>query len=96
MPIRIQRSRQKGWKMPDNTVYVGRPTKWGNPYYVGHHCTNRAEAVERYKVTKGISYLPEGWLPDVAKAELRGKNLCCWCPLGEPCHADVLLEISNR
>lgn len=34
MPIRIQRKRTKGWKMPDNTVYVGRPTKWGNPFKV--------------------------------------------------------------
>ena len=31
-PIRIQRKRTKGWKMPPNTVYVGRPTKWGNPF----------------------------------------------------------------
>ena len=29
---RIQRKRTKGWKMPDNTFYVGRPTKWGNPF----------------------------------------------------------------
>jgi hypothetical protein len=28
--------------------------------------------------------------------ELRGKNLACWCPLGQPCHADVLLELANR
>jgi len=28
---RVQRKRTKGWKMPENTVYVGRPTKWGNP-----------------------------------------------------------------
>ena len=28
-------------------------------------------------------------------AELRGKDLCCWCPLDQPCHADVLLEIAN-
>lgn len=28
--------------------------------------------------------------------ELRGKNLACWCKLGEPCHADVLLELANR
>jgi hypothetical protein len=27
---------------------------------------------------------------------LRGKNLACWCKPGEPCHADVLLEIANR
>lgn len=30
-PKRIQRKRTKGWKMPENAVYVGRPTKWGNP-----------------------------------------------------------------
>lgn len=28
---RVQRKRTKGWKMPENTIYVGRPTKWGNP-----------------------------------------------------------------
>lgn len=30
------------------------------------------------------------------RAELRGKNLACWCKPGEPCHADVLLEIANK
>src|SRR5690606_36638363 len=29
---RIQRKRTKGWKMPGNAKYVGRPTKWGNPF----------------------------------------------------------------
>lgn len=29
-------------------------------------------------------------------AKLRGKNLACWCPLDQPCHADVLLELANR
>lgn len=33
-PIRVQRQRTKGWRMPENTVYVGRPTKWGNPWSV--------------------------------------------------------------
>lgn len=32
MPERIQRKRQLGWRMPANAVYVGRPSKWGNPY----------------------------------------------------------------
>lgn len=27
--------------------------------------------------------------------ELRGKNLACWCKLGEPCHAEILLELAN-
>jgi hypothetical protein len=29
------------------------------------------------------------------RAQLTGRDLCCWCPLGRPCHADVLLEIAN-
>jgi len=32
---------------------------------------------------------------DEIRAELRGKDLACWCPLDAPCHADVLLEIAN-
>ncbi len=32
VPVRIQHQRAKGWRMPENTVYVGRPTKWGNPF----------------------------------------------------------------
>ena len=32
MAKRVQRKRTKGWKMPDNCVYVGRPTLWGNPF----------------------------------------------------------------
>lgn len=31
-PSRIQRKRTKGWRMPPDAVYVGRPTKWGNPF----------------------------------------------------------------
>lgn len=31
---RIQRKRTKGWTMPENTIYVGRPTKWGNPFKI--------------------------------------------------------------
>ena len=32
MPQRIQRSRAKGWRMPEGAVYVGRGTRWGNPF----------------------------------------------------------------
>ena len=32
MPVRIQRRRAKGWRMPENAIYVGRPTMWGNPF----------------------------------------------------------------
>jgi hypothetical protein len=34
-------------------------------------------------------------LAEAARAELCGRDLMCWCPPGEPCHADVLMEIAN-
>lgn len=37
-PLRIQRKRAKGWKMPENTVYVGRPTVFGNPFKATDAC----------------------------------------------------------
>ena len=38
-PQRIQRKRVKGWRMPEGAKYVGRPSRWGNPFriYRGHH-----------------------------------------------------------
>jgi len=34
-PVRVQRKRTKGWRMPENTVSVTRPGRWGNPFKVG-------------------------------------------------------------
>lgn len=107
MPDRIQRQRKKGWKMPPNTVYVGRPTKWGNPWdwptipcncrSVGE-CTHNTfrrdtatECVEEYR-----QWIVNGKRRINMLDELRGKNLSCWCSPGLPCHADVLLELANR
>lgn len=32
----------------------------------------------------------------LVREKLRGKNLACWCPLDQPCHADLLLRIANE
>lgn len=80
--------------IPNDAAYVGRPTKWGNPFshIKGADVVlvdNREDAVLLY----------EHWIatqPDLISAlhELRGKDLACWCaPL--PCHADVLLRLAN-
>jgi len=106
MPKRIQRQRTKGWRMPEGAVYVGRPTKWGNPYSVGEingwtgdRIADRAEAVSVFTAELQTlkSFRPDDfdvWLIDV-RVELRGRDLACWCPLDQPCHADVLLELAN-
>lgn len=92
MADRVQLSRRKGWRMPANTVNVARPSKWGNPFKVGPDRT-AAEAVAQYRaMIEGFAEEPN---VSLNLADLRGKNLACWCKLGEPCHADVLLELAN-
>lgn len=88
-PARIQRSRAKGWRMPDGAVYVGRPTRWGNPVPVEPTGTFDAAGRAEYRATLARADLA------AIRRELRGKPLCCWCPLDQPCHADILLEIAN-
>ena len=91
-PIRIQRMRTKGWHAPLNTIYVGRPTKWGNLWRVGlvacscrsvgecshnrFRCETAAEAVAAYR-----AWIEGGNNLRHMLSELRGENLSCWCPL---------------
>lgn len=80
-----KRNRSKGC----DPVYVGRPSRFGNPFEIGKHGT-RAEVIEKYR--RVLLSQPE-LVRDVKKT-LRGRDLECWCaPL--PCHADVLLEVAN-
>jgi hypothetical protein len=76
--------------LPEGTVVVTRPTKWGNPHPLE---LGRAEAVRRYREDLLAGRL-RVTVAD-AKRELRGRDLACYCPLDEPCHADVLLEVAN-
>lgn len=94
-PKRIQRKRTKGWRMPEGAIYVGRPTRWGNPFdwrkcppEIGPPGWARGAAVDAFREALGHS--------PADLDELRGHDLCCWCPLDRPCHADVLLELANR
>ena len=91
--------------MPPNTVSVTRPGKWGNPRRVGMYADyGPADAVSDYRRWLDRDIGTESWCLVCGKpptceeirAELRGKNLACFCPLDKPCHADVLLEIANK
>jgi hypothetical protein len=105
---RIQRKRTRGWRMPPNTLYVGRPTVYGNPWtpqkYWGAGYRGSLEVAIKHCVEAYRAWLEgrEHWahgipLPPVPDlAPLRGKDLACWCRVGSPCHADVLLDLANR
>lgn len=97
-PGRIQLRRTKGWRKPEGAVSVARPTRWGNPFPA-----ERATAVGLIAAAEGATARFRGWItaPEQAdllasaRRELAGKVLACWCPLDQPCHADVWLELVN-
>ncbi len=70
-------------------VYIGRPSKWGNPYVVGRDGA-REEVVARYE--RWLKSQPE-LLADMG--ELAGKTLGCWCS-PQACHGDVLATLVNE
>jgi hypothetical protein len=73
---------------PKDAVYVGRPSKWGNPFILGVD-GDREQVIRRY-----YQFLTGGDLA-LTLAELRGKDLVCWCA-PQACHADILLREANR
>ncbi len=91
MPLRLQLSRKKGFRLPAGAIVVARSTKWGNPYKMGK--LTRAQAVAAYRRDFLAGKLRVSGAD--ARSELCGHDLACWCPLDGPCHADVLLKVAN-
>lgn len=98
-PKGIQRKRIPGYRHPNNTVSVARPSIFGNLFEV-------TETRDALAATRLFAF----WLlsdkftfqPDRKKRiwenihKLRGKNLSCFCPLDQPCHRNVLLVLANH
>lgn len=75
-------------KREKHDVYIGRSSKWGNPFVVGKDGT-REQVIEKYR----------HWLMTqpallAALPELKGKTLGCWCS-PQACHGDVLAELAE-
>jgi len=99
--------------MPENTVSVTRPGKWGNPFHVvkfgrqwfvhdslsDQHSrpfkTKQAAATEAVSLFRYVLERKHRENLGEFLAPLKGKNLACFCSLGDPCHADVLLDLAN-
>ena len=91
---RIKRSRTKGYHTPPHTKYVGRPTIYGNPHKVGEVGVADANvATKLYRAD--LEGMQKNNLPKF-EALMQGlvgyENISCWCQIGTPCHADVLIE----
>lgn len=69
-------------------VYIGRPSRWGNPFKIGRE-ESREIAIQKY--AEWLAKQP-GLLADVH--ELKGKTLGCWCA-PQLCHGDVLARFAD-
>lgn len=84
-------------KRSTHDVYIGRPSKWGNPFTHLSYGTqaqfvvaNRDEAVAKFRDW----FMAQPDMVALAKEELKGKVLGCWCA-PQACHGDVLAEVAN-
>lgn len=79
-------------------IYIGRPSKWGNPFShkegtsAKYRCNTREEAVKNYEIwiktqSKLINCIKNG--------ELNGKVLGCWCK-PKLCHGDILVKLNKE
>jgi hypothetical protein len=100
-PARIQRRRIKGWRAPAGAVYVGRGSRWGNPYAVTGdtvvdtrtggviYAGGTQHAARRAAVTWYRAWLgSQDDLRAAARRVLAGRDLMCWCPLPTPGQPD--------
>lgn len=100
-PIRTQRSRHRKPGIPVGSVYVGRPSQWGNPavigeYYAGERVRTNYDAVaafydycRTFALTDPVAF--RSWL-----FPLIDRNVCCWCPHDSPCHGDILIALARH
>ena len=84
---KVLNARQIGRRPAADRVYVGQPSKWGNPFVIGRDGT-RDKIIAKYRA----------WTvrqPTLLAAlnELHGEYLVCWCA-PEHCHAEVLVELA--
>ena len=101
-PHRIQIKKTKGWKLPEDAVFVGEGTKWKNPHsFVGELDIPTGEIILPPDAREALQHVVDLYeyvvedKHEEIKSELKGKNIACSCPLDLPCHGDVLLKIAN-
>ena len=75
-------------KRAKHDVYIGRPSKWGNPFEIGKD-GDRETVIRKYR--EWVVTQPHLM---AALPELRGKVLGCWCA-PQACHGDVLVSLAN-
>ena len=74
--------------IPTGAVYIGRGSKWGNPFKIGQDGDRAAVIAKHGTWLRGQHTLLR------SISELWGKDLVCFCAPA-PCHGDLLLQLAN-
>lgn len=101
-PVRLRLSRSQGFRLQDASrainglpaVRVSRPGLWGN--YAAKRAGILDPDAARLAFRAWVETEASSAWKARARIDLGGCNLACWCEPGQPCHADVLLELANR
>jgi hypothetical protein len=88
--IRTTTTRVVHCKKEPFDIYIGRPSKWGNPFRIGKD-GSREHVIQKYR--DWILANPN--LMAQLTLELKGKTLGCWCK-PNACHGDVLAELADK
>ena len=94
MPKIMNLHHTKG-QLPDGAIYVGRPGIWGNPYKIGEYSKELYRKMTRDDVVLMFELQISEHLKVLAKKELKGFDLACWCAPAK-CHAEVWIRIANE
>lgn len=109
-PVRLRLRRTKGFDLQKLSletnglpaVNVARPSRWGNPFPIGKSAPlDRIAPDANGSVGLFQAMLDDDELREICAyptdyTSLKGKNLACWCPEGDECHADILLRLANK
>jgi len=90
MKTRVDHVKNKDKYSPDETVFIGRPSKWGNPFVIGRHGT-REECIEQFS-TFFLTRIEEDLEYRASTLALKGKVLLCFCRPDNECHGDIIAE----
>lgn len=111
MPKVFNRKFHSSAELGPDPVYVGRPSKWGNPFthkpegttLAEHTVASREESITKFE--EWLLFSPEAEDLRNSIHELEGKDLICWCAprrglkmhdsVGTQCHAQVLMRLAN-
>ena len=88
--IRTTTTRVVHCKKEPFDIYIGRPSKWGNPFRIGKD-GSREDVIQKYRDW----ILANSNLMALLPLELKGKTLGCWCK-PNACHGDVLAELADE